>query len=124
MTSNSVPMEARYAHAGQFLGIRSRQIAEFVLLTIGFVVSQSRLFSESKRMQSSSEKPSGVGLCLMRLAFIVMFIMLITLTVLTGVYYAADLSLQASCRMVNDDQPFLVSFILSEPLLECLATQC
>ena len=68
-------------------------------------------------MRSSSRNPSGVCLCLMRLAFVVMLIMVIVLSVLTGAYYAADLSLQASCRMVQNDQPFLVSFILGESLL-------
>ena len=59
----------------------------------------------------SSNGPSRVLLCLMRLAFVVMVILLIALLLLSGVYYAMDLVVQGTCRTVHDDQPFLISFL-------------
>jgi hypothetical protein len=60
---------------------------------------------------NSNNGPSGVVLCLMRIAFVVMIIILVVMVLLTGVYYALDLAVQGTCRTVHDDQPFLINFI-------------
>jgi hypothetical protein len=60
---------------------------------------------------SASNGPSSLILCLMRIAFGIMIVMLIILVLLTGVYYALDLAVQGSCRTVHDDQPFLINFV-------------
>ena len=94
---------------------QSSDVSSYVLFCNGAgFVSQSGLFCRAKLVRSSRQVSSGVWLCLMRIAFVVISIVLIILVVLTGVYYTADLSLQAGCRMVHDDQPLLVSFILGE----------
>ena len=46
----------------------------------------------------------------MRIAFFIMLIILIAMTLVTGVYYATDLTLQGACRVVHDDQPFIINF--------------
>lgn len=63
--------------------------------------------SRSRKMNSNN----GVVLCLMRIAFIVMIILLVILALLTGIYYTLDLALQSTCRTVHDDQPFLINLI-------------
>ncbi len=60
---------------------------------------------------NSNNGSSGVVLCLMRIAFIVMIILLVVLAILTGIYYTLDLALQSTCRTVHDDQPFLINLI-------------
>ncbi|CAF4357889.1 unnamed protein product, partial [Rotaria sordida] len=66
---------------------------------------------------SSNDSSSGVLLCLMRIAFVIMIIILFVMVLLTGVYYALDLGVQGACRAVHDDQPFLINFV-TDKLIE------
>ncbi len=59
-----------------------------------------------------NKSPSRVLLCLMRIAFFLMIIMLVIMVILTGGYYAVNLSVQGACRAAHDDQSFWVSFII------------
>ncbi|CAF1620621.1 unnamed protein product [Rotaria magnacalcarata] len=67
--------------------------------------------NESEYMESDNGS-SGVLFCFIRIAFIIMIIMLITMVLLTGVYYALDLAVQGACRTVHDDQPWLINFAI------------
>ena len=46
-----------------------------------------------------------------RIAFGFMFILLIILSVISSFPYVVDLFLQSSCRLVHNDQPFLISLL-------------
>ncbi len=61
--------------------------------------------------EKRNSSPSGVVLCLMRIAFFFMMILFIVMVVVTGIYYVLDLTLQSSCRTVHDDQPYLINLI-------------
>ncbi len=67
-----------------------------------------------------NKRPSRVLLCSMRIAFFVMIIMLVIMVILTGGYYALNLSLQGACRAGHDDQSFLVSFIIGSYFLRSI----
>ena len=63
---------------------------------------------------SGSQKTSAVCLCSMRLVFGVMMVLMIITVLLGGILYAVDLFVQGACRVVHDDQPFLISFLTGE----------
>ncbi|CAF4230070.1 unnamed protein product [Rotaria sp. Silwood2] len=63
---------------------------------------------------SSNNGPSGILLCVMRIAFILIIIILIAMVLVTGVYYAVDLVVQGACRTVHDDQPFLIDLVIDK----------
>ncbi|CAF1109577.1 unnamed protein product, partial [Rotaria sordida] len=74
-------------------------------------------YSNKSKGMSSNDSSSGVLLCLIRIAFVIMIIILIVMVLLTGVYYALDLGVQGACRAVHDDQPFLINFV-TDKLIE------
>ncbi|UJR14761.1 hypothetical protein I4U23_001751 [Adineta vaga] len=71
-------------------------------------------YYQHDNIEYRNKGPSGVVLCLMRIAFTVMIIMLIIMTILTGAYYTADIALHSACRTVHDDQSFLIPFITNQ----------
>ena len=102
------------------------------LIPIVFIVvllicrrSQRRTHYQS----SKSKGTSGVARCSMRIVFGLMMVLMIIAVLLAGVLYAVDLFVQGACRVVHDDQPFLISFLTgnerpisfqSRRIFECL----
>jgi len=92
-----------------------RKCFDYVVFGVYFFFSVKYHEQHSKsRKINSKNGPSGVVLCLMRIAFFVMIILFVVLILLTGVYYALDLAVQSTCRTAHDDQPFLINLITSK----------
>jgi len=47
----------------------------------------------------------------MRLGFFLMMIILLILTPVTSIFFALDMGMQASCRTIHDDQPYLINLL-------------
>lgn len=48
-----------------------------------------------------------------------MMIILIIIVLVTGIFYGADILVQGGCRLVHNDQPFIVSFLISNNVFTC-----
>ena len=64
-----------------------------------------------RQKQSKKGNSSGAVLCLMRLGFFVMMILLIVLSLVITVYYVLDIALQSGCRTAHNDQPYLINLV-------------
>lgn len=69
---------------------------------------------ERKKLQSNEKSScccTNAILCWMRIMFIPIMIILIVVVLLSGIFHGTDILVQGVCRLVHNDQPFLVTFL-------------